>query len=95
VTGALVDPRLTVFSGSTMVAQNDDWSTPQPLNAQQATASAAELAAAAQSVGAFALGAASKDAAVIITLAPGAYTAQVSGANAAAGTAIVEVYELP
>jgi hypothetical protein len=95
VTGTVADPRLAVYSGSTLVAQNDDWSTAQPLNAQQSTASAAELTSAAQSVGAFALGAGTKDAALVITLAPGAYTAQVSGANGGTGAAIVEIYELP
>jgi hypothetical protein len=36
----------------------------------------------------------SKDAAIVITLAPGAYTAHVTGANNA-GVALVEIYELP
>jgi hypothetical protein len=95
VPGTLVDPRLAVYSSSTLIAQNDDWSTSQPINAQQSTASAAEITAAGQSVGAFVLGAGTKDAALIITLAPGAYTAQVSGANGGTGAAIVEIYELP
>jgi hypothetical protein len=95
VSGTLVDPRLTVYNGSTMIAQNDDWSTSLPLNAEHSAATASELAAAAQSVGAFPLGANTKDAALIITLAPGAYTAQVTGVNGSTGAAIVEIYELP
>ena len=43
--------------------------------------------------GAFVLGDTSKDAAMLIDLDPGAYTAQVSGVNAATGVALVEVYE--
>ena len=37
----------------------------------------------------------SRDAALVITLPPGAYTAQVSGADGGTGQAIVEIYELP
>src|SRR6185436_10732198 len=36
----------------------------------------------------------SRDAAVVATLPPGAYTAQVSGVGGTTGTAIVEVYEV-
>jgi hypothetical protein len=32
---------------------------------------------------------------VIVTLAPGAYTAQVAGVGGAAGGALVEIYEIP
>jgi hypothetical protein len=31
----------------------------------------------------------------VVTLPPGAYTAQVSGVGASTGIALVEVYELP
>lgn len=95
VTGALADPRLAVFSGQTVVAQNDNWSTPTPVGAGQTPATATELAAVAQTVGAFALGAGSLDAAVLVTLAPGAYTAQVAGAGTTTGVALVEIYEAP
>ena len=48
------------------------------------------------SVGAFQLSADnSRDAAVIATLAPGNYTAQVSGVGNTTGVALVELYELP
>jgi hypothetical protein len=95
VAGTLADPRLAVYSGSTLVAQNDDWSVPTALTATQTAATAAEISAAAMQVGGFALGAGSKDAAVLLTLAPGAYTAQVSAANNATGVALVEIYEVP
>ena len=45
-------------------------------------------------VGAFSLAANSKDAAILVTLEPGAYTAQVSGVGATTGTALVEIYEV-
>ena len=48
-----------------------------------------------KSVGAFDLPATSKDAALIVTLPPGSYTAQISGVNNTTGLAIVEVYDLP
>jgi hypothetical protein len=45
-------------------------------------------------VGAFGLGAGSKDAVLLVSLPPGAYTAQVSGIGGG-GIALVEVYEVP
>ena len=80
------------FSGNT---QNDDWSTPVTVNSVQAAATAAQIASATQATGAFALPAGSKDSAVIVTLAPGSYTAQVSSANGTTGVALVEIYEMP
>lgn len=83
VTGALADPQLELYSGSTKLFANDDW------------ANSPALAATATRVGAFALPAASRDSALVTTLAPGAYTAQVSGAANTTGIALVEVYEVP
>jgi hypothetical protein len=34
----------------------------------------------------------SNDSSVLVTLAPGAYTAQLSGANNSSGTGLVEIY---
>ena len=90
VTGALADPQLTLLTGSTVLASNDDWWR----DAGPGTGAAA-LNAAFGSVQAFGLDAQSKDAALIATLSPGSYTAQVNGANATTGVALVEVYELP
>jgi hypothetical protein len=88
LTGTLADPRLRVYRGSELVAENDNWS------AVPAEATAA--AQAARDTGAFALATGSKDAALILTLMPGAYTGQVSSADGAStGTALVEIYELP
>ncbi|MBE2214413.1 MAG: hypothetical protein IAE82_11120 [Opitutaceae bacterium] len=87
VSSVLADPKLTVFQGATALASNDDWGT--------GPNSAADLAAAATAASAFGLDAGSKDAAVVITLAPGAYTAHVTAAEGSSGVALVEVYELP
>ena len=84
VAGTMVDPRLTVFQGSTAVGTNDDWGS-DASSALVATQLAAER-------GAFALTAGSRDAARAFTLAPGAYTVAVQGANNAAGEVLMEVY---
>ena len=55
-----------------------------------------DLTAVFASVGAFALNSStSLDAVLVVTLAPGTYTAQVSGVNNTGGLALVEVYEVP
>lgn len=86
VTGVLVDPRVSILQGSTTIATNDDWETNPGL---------AAVTAATAAVGAFSLQARSKDAALIVTLRPGAYTAQVSGIANTTGVALVEIYEVP
>ena len=77
----LIDPKLEIYdSTGKKVAENDDWSP--------------ALASVFAQVGAFGLTAGSKDAALQISLAPGAYTAQVSGINGGTGNALIEVYEV-
>jgi hypothetical protein len=80
LTGLLTDPKLDVFSGSTLIATNDNWD------------GARALAAEFERVGAFALPSTSRDAALLVTLGPGSYTAQVSGIANGTGVALVEVY---
>ncbi len=53
------------------------------------------LASSFNAVGAFALPAGSRDAAVELTLAPGGYTVHVSPATGATGEVLIEIYELP
>ncbi len=86
VGGALSDPVVTLLRGSTPVATNDDWS---------AQTGAAEIVTATQQAGGFALAAGSNDAALLMTLTPGAYTVQLSGFNNATGVGLIEAYELP
>jgi hypothetical protein len=84
VTGALANPKLELYRGSALVQDNNGW------------AGNADLAAAFTKVGAFALAnPASRDSALLVTLEPGNYTAQVSGVNATTGVALVEIYEVP
>jgi hypothetical protein len=82
VNDALADPRLQVFSGSSLIESNDNWTDASAANAALRS-------------GAFSLATGSKDAAIVVVLQPGAYTAQVSGGTDASGVALVEVYELP
>jgi hypothetical protein len=96
VTDAIADPVLSVQTpAGEVIARNDNWQTATPINGAQFAASATEVVRASGSIGAFPLPAGSRDAALVITLAPGAYTAAVSGVGDATGAALVEVYLLP
>ena len=65
-------------------------------NASWLTApNAAQIGLTAAQVGAFALPATAKDSAILMTLDPGSYTAQVSGVGGTTGVALVEIYEVP
>jgi hypothetical protein len=81
--GTLRDPKLQLYSGTTVVSSNTGWGgDPQ-------------IASAAASAGAFSWGsAATADSAILITLQPGAYTAQVSGASGDTGLGLVEIYDV-
>jgi hypothetical protein len=82
VTGVLADPKLEIYTAAgTKIAENDSWN--------------AQLQPLARSVGAFDLTLGSRDAALLLTLAPGNYTAQISGVGETTGEAIVEVYDVP
>lgn len=83
VPGAIGDPQLKLFSGTTAVGENDNWG------------GTAALTSAFSLVGAFGLPAGSRDAALLATLQPGNHTVQVTGAGNTTGVAIVEVYEVP
>ena len=86
VAGVLADPKLDLFDNATgaKINENNDWGGSVALSAGFA------------SVGAFALASAdTKDAALLVTLSPGQYSVQVSGADGGGGVVIVEVYEVP
>lgn len=85
VTGTLPDPELTLNpSTGPALASNNSWG------------GSTEVSTAAGSVGAFGWSSAtSHDSALLITLPPGAYTANVVGASGDTGVALVEVYEVP
>lgn len=79
VAGSLADPVLQLFSGPAQVGTNDDWGT--AANATQLQASG------------FAPGD-DREAALLVTLDPGPYTAIVTGAGSTTGVAIIEVFEV-
>ena len=86
VANTLANPTLTIVdSAGKTVASNDDWEQNQNI---------ADLRAATTSL-AFPLAPGSKDAALLIALPPGQYTALVSGVGNTSGVALVEVYEVP
>lgn len=96
VQNVLTDPVLKIYNeNGVLIAQNDNWETPVTTLAGQTSATASEIASTSSAVGAFAFRAGSKDASIIITLAPGAYTAQITSQTGIEGVALIEVYEIP
>ncbi|WP_221031774.1 hypothetical protein [Actomonas aquatica] len=99
VSGVLMDPQVKVYNADRqVVAANDNWQTATPVFAGQRTATATEITTANSTLGAFALADGASDAGLIVTLAPGAYTVELSASAAttdAQGNALIEIYELP
>jgi hypothetical protein len=91
VPGALANPFLQLFSGQTAIAENDDWQVSLPLCQQSGhTCGDAVAIAATGSAPSHPL-----EAAILITLNPGPYTAIVSGVGGTTGVGLVEVFEVP
>jgi hypothetical protein len=86
VNGILADPHLSVARGTVGLADNTVWSSGN---------SAGALEAAMLEAGAFPLPRGSRDAALLLTLEPGIYTARATSAGGTSGVALVEVYQLP
>jgi hypothetical protein len=86
VSGVLADPVLRIYKVGVDVPvfQNDDWGSTGYVN---------EIVATAERIGAASLASGSKDAALLLTLPAGVYTAIVSGAGTSTGVGMVEVYE--
>ena len=84
VQNVMPDPQINVFnSNTTVIASNAGWAGDTSITTAQTA------------VGAFAFtSTTSKDSAVLITLAPGSYSAQATSASGAAGTTLIEVYEV-
>jgi sugar lactone lactonase YvrE len=85
VGGTLAKPRIQVFSGGTLIASNTGWT---------ADPSAAVIPSETAQVGAFQLAQDGSDDALLLTLRPGAYTAQLSGADGGSGIGLIEIYEV-
>lgn len=80
VPAVLADPVLEVHDANTTIATNDDWQ----------AANRADF----QTVGVDNWDLGSKDAAVVLTLNPGAYTAIVSGKDSTPGVSLIELFEM-
>ena len=80
VPNTLADPVLTLYSGQTAIASNDDWTLSTNVAAIQASGFAPTNGF---------------ESAILVTLNPGAYTAIVTGYNGATGIGIVEVFAVP
>jgi outer membrane protein assembly factor BamB len=80
LTGVLGNPSITLLRDQDIESSNDDWG--GNVSVRQT----------AEQVGAFPLEAASRDAALLATLPPGAYTARVTGEPDQSGVVLVEVY---
>jgi len=104
LSGTLSVPQLNLFdggnlpgeSGPEIIATNVGWANNptlgvSPVQAGIQSATATEMA----SVGASPLTAGSADCAMIATLPPGDYSAEVSGGNGTSGISLVEIYEVP
>ena len=98
VPGVLADPVLTLFSGQTVIAENNNWQDAPSCN-QFSCGTAAQISAIGmdpcqpnpgQSSAPVGCG---FESAILITLNPGAYTVHLSGANSTAGIGLIEIFE--
>jgi sugar lactone lactonase YvrE len=80
---ALARPNLRLYSGASLLRENDRWGA-------DAEANSAAFARA----GAFPFAPGSNDAALVVTLPPGAYTVQVTGGGGG-GVVLLEVFDVP
>lgn len=89
VADALKNPVLSVYQGDRLVATNSAWAGASPDVAPQ-------VVSAFDRSGAFRfIDESSSDTALVLSLAPGTYTAQVKSANGGSGAALLEVNDLP
>jgi hypothetical protein len=87
VVDALKRPTLSVYAGEQVVAVNSGWGDP--------ASQIEDMTAAFDHVGAFRLASeSSADSALLLNLAPGAYTMQIKSGDATPGAALLELYEL-
>lgn len=86
---ALANPVLSIFQGDRLVSTNSAW-------AGATSAATDDITQAFDRAGAFRLvDESSRDAALTVSLPPGAYTVQVKSGNGSTGAALLEVYDLP
>lgn len=93
VAGALADPILVLHNQRTgaTIQRNDNWDSGESSLGQ---ATPDEIESAVKSVGASPWARGSKDAAILVEMEPGIYTAVVAGNNNTTGISLVEVFEV-
>ena len=100
VPGSLANPFLRLFSGQTVIAQNDNWQDSPACNPGFTCGGAAQISATGVDPCQPNPGQATppsgctQESAILITLLPGAYTAILSGVGGASGIGLVEVFEI-
>ncbi|MCH2388781.1 MAG: hypothetical protein MK240_11320, partial [Opitutales bacterium] len=96
VSDPLEDPIITVYEGSQPIALNDDWSEGSApfIQDRSVQGPACFLMSAFENAGAFPLVLGSQDAALLVWLEPGLYTALVNGDDGSSGISLIEVYEV-
>jgi hypothetical protein len=83
IAGALADPRLQLYQGGKRLSTNDNWKTKPGGTSQEAEIRATKI----PPTNDF-------ESAILVTLAPGEYTAILAGNNSGTGLGLVEVYDL-
>jgi hypothetical protein len=78
VSGALADPMLTLMEGQTLRGSNDDWRSTQEQQIIDTKVAPTD----------------NREAAIVVTLNPGFYTAILSGKSGGTGIGLVELYDL-
>lgn len=96
VSEPLANPWIELYSEGVVIASNDDWSMGSSPSSEgnSIKGPARGLSMAFESSGATPLDFGSKDAAILVWLEPGLYTAVARGVDGAEGIALVEVYEV-
>lgn len=93
VTDAMANPYLELYSGQTMIATNDNWQTPITQCDAPAVSCGTpqEIQATGKSACSVATTGCTQDAAILVTLPPGAYTAMLKGVGGGTGVGLVGV----
>jgi hypothetical protein len=102
VPGTLANPFVQLFSGSTVIAQNNDWQVSDPLCGSMGfvCGGPSEITATGldpctpnpgQTTPPAGCG---EESAILITLPPGGYTAILSGLGGGTGVGLIEVFEI-
>ena len=96
VTGVLANPTMQLYSGSTVIAQNNDWQNTDPMCLPPAVScgGSAEIIATGLDPCTAATTGCTLDSAIYIILPPGNYTAIVSGVGGGTGVGLVGMFDV-